>query len=59
MDVKTGLIVSLLVAVVGLVVAVEVYDKANPEGAETGERRLCECMILCQTIILIVLLAIW
>lgn len=59
MDVKEGLIVAILVTVAGIIVAVELYDKACPNGARLEDRRLCECAILVETIVLVVLLAIW
>lgn len=59
MDVEEGLIVSILVSAVGIIAAVELYDAAHPNKVDVGERRLYECMILCQTIVLVILLAIW
>lgn len=59
MDVKTGLITSLVIAAVVVIAAVEIYDGVNPVGAEVNERRLCEFVIAGQTVILVILLAIW
>lgn len=59
MDVKGGLIVSIMVSAAGIIAAVELYDAAHPNGADVGKLRLYECMMLCQVIVLVVLLAIW